>query len=159
MRLPRKSRRSDAGDCFRRVRFLKAAIHVGGAEAKRLCVLAWWWKGGALHGGARERSAACARACLQLNELRKATGGGSNNVCPLWSSWQPTARTSEASRCFTLYFFFTLFFEIETYSSKKQNDGTQTMEFCKTITKRRGKKGGEKCLQGGGRGQPGRGQQ
>jgi hypothetical protein len=39
-RLPSKSRRSDAGDCFRRVRFLQAAIHVGGAEAKKLCVLA-----------------------------------------------------------------------------------------------------------------------
>jgi hypothetical protein len=66
-RLPSKSKRSDAGDCFRRVCFLQAAIHVGGAEAKRLCVLAWRWKGGALHGGARERSAACALACPQLN--------------------------------------------------------------------------------------------
>jgi hypothetical protein len=75
-RLPSKSRRSDAGDCFRRVCSLQAAIHVGGAGAKRLGVLAGRWKDGALHGGARERSAACARSCLQLNELRKAGGGG-----------------------------------------------------------------------------------
>ena len=60
--------------------FLQAGIHVGGAEAKRLCVLAWRWKGGALHGGARERSAACARACLQLNGLRNAGGGGTERA-------------------------------------------------------------------------------
>ena len=39
-RLPSKSRRSDAGDCFRRFRFSQAAIHVLDAEAKKLCVLA-----------------------------------------------------------------------------------------------------------------------
>jgi hypothetical protein len=42
-RLPSKSRRSDAGDCFRSLRFLQAAIHVLDAEAKKLCVMAWWW--------------------------------------------------------------------------------------------------------------------
>jgi hypothetical protein len=39
-RLPSKSRRSDAGDCFRSLRFLQAAIHVLDAEAKKRCVLA-----------------------------------------------------------------------------------------------------------------------
>jgi hypothetical protein len=44
-------------------------------EAKKLCVLAWWWKGGALRGGARERRAACVRAIagalMPATELRK----------------------------------------------------------------------------------------
>jgi hypothetical protein len=39
-RLPSKSRRSDAGDCFRSLRFLQVAIHVLVAEAKKRCVLA-----------------------------------------------------------------------------------------------------------------------
>ena len=39
-RLPSKSTRSDAGDCFRSLRFLQAAIHVLDAEAKKRCVLA-----------------------------------------------------------------------------------------------------------------------
>ena len=45
-------------------------------DAQNLCVLAWWCKGGALHGGARERRAACARAIagarMPATELRKA---------------------------------------------------------------------------------------
>ena len=49
-------------------------------EAQKLCVLAWWCKGGALRGGARERRAACARAIagarMPATELRKAGKGG-----------------------------------------------------------------------------------
>ncbi len=82
-RLPSKSRRSDAGDCFRRFRFLQAAIHVLDAEAKKRCVLAVDWKGGELRGSARERRAACARAIagarMPATELRKAGGGGLGN--------------------------------------------------------------------------------
>ena len=82
-RLPSKSRRSDAGDCFRRFCFLQVSIHVLDAEAKKLCVMAWWWKGRAVRGSARERRAACARAIagarMPATELRKAGGGGLGN--------------------------------------------------------------------------------
>ena len=63
---------------------MQVSIHVLDAEAKKLCVMAWWWKGRAVRGSARERRAACARAIagarMPATELRKAGKGGTERA-------------------------------------------------------------------------------